>query len=58
MNLGDTTMKKGMISLKTARGWEQWGIGTFRDALRAVAETGNRCFRFRTLGTREVVECE
>ncbi len=51
-------MKKGIISLKTARGWEPWGIGTFRDALRAVAETGNRCFSFRTLGTREAAGCE
>lgn len=45
----EKTIKKtkvGIISLKTERGWEPWGFGTFRDAVATKIETGARAFAY------------
>nr|DAW36129.1 MAG TPA: hypothetical protein [Caudoviricetes sp.] len=51
----ETTMKKtktGLITLKTERGWEPWGIGTFREGAEAQAEAGARAFAYCPLTPR------
>ena len=44
--------RTGLITLKTERGWEPWGIGTFREGAEAQAEAGAHAFAYCPLTPR------